>query len=189
VASMIRSPTATLARSPSAASSSARLALSSLAASPRFEPSIPLVRPIPERVSPRGRGGRRNLRFADSLLFDSNSSSLSGCVPLQAGGAVRGTTWRARGEFLRGVTNSSNPSPSSGESTNFGFSEDGAVVRSYDPVAVERPVGRKGSDRQSAASDVRRSSRSRRKARDDKVYLRQVGGLTVGAVGFLHHPS
>ena len=31
------------------------------------------------------------------------------------------TTWRARGEFLRGGTNSSNPSPSSGESTNFRF--------------------------------------------------------------------
>src|SRR6516225_10903814 len=36
------------------------------------------------------------------------------------------------------------------------------VVRSHDPFAVERPVGRKGSDRQSAASDVRRSGRSRR---------------------------
>jgi len=36
------------------------------------------------------------------------------------------------------------------------------VVRSHDPSAVERPVGRKGSDRQSAASDVRRSGRSRR---------------------------
>ena len=30
------------------------------------------------------------------------------------------TTWRARGEFLRGGTNSSNPSPSSGESTTIG---------------------------------------------------------------------
>jgi hypothetical protein len=36
------------------------------------------------------------------------------------------------------------------------------VVRSHDPFAVERPVGRKGSDRQSAASDVRGSGRSRR---------------------------
>src|SRR6516162_5857472 len=38
------------------------------------------------------------------------------------------------------------------------------VVRSHDPSAVERPVGRKGSDRQSAASEVRRSGRSRRTA-------------------------
>jgi hypothetical protein len=29
--------------------------------------------------------------------------------------------WRARGEFLRGGTNSSNPSPSSGESANLRF--------------------------------------------------------------------
>jgi len=43
------------------------------------------------------------------------------------------------------------------------------VVRSHDPFAVERPVGRKGSDRQSAASDVRRSGR---KSRDDNGYLR-----------------
>jgi hypothetical protein len=127
-------------------------------------------------------GGRRNLRFADSLLFDSNSSSLSGSVPLQAGGAVRGNHMARPREFLRGVTNSSNPSPSSPPAVSqqtFGSSEDSAVVRSYDPVAVERPVGRKGSDRQSAASDVRRSGRSRRKSRDDNGYLRQVGGLRV----------
>src|SRR5271169_705305 len=34
---------------------------------------------------------------------------------------ARKPPWRARGEFLRRGTNSSNPSPSSGESANFWF--------------------------------------------------------------------
>jgi hypothetical protein len=37
------------------------------------------------------------------------------------------TTWRARGEFLRGGTNSSNPSPSSNESANFRSLQQAAV--------------------------------------------------------------
>jgi hypothetical protein len=46
---------------------------------------------------------------------DSNFSSFSGSVPLRPGGTCAETTWRARGEFLRGGTVSSNPSSSSGE--------------------------------------------------------------------------
>ena len=42
-------------------------------------------------------------------------------------------TWRARGEFLRGGTNSSNPSPSSGESTNLGPGGAPVPVRHLDP--------------------------------------------------------
>jgi hypothetical protein len=39
------------------------------------------------------------------------------------------TAWRARTEFLRGGTNSSNPSPSSGELANFWFLGGGALAR------------------------------------------------------------
>jgi hypothetical protein len=45
-------------------------------------------------------------------------SSFSGSVPLRPGGTCAETTWRARGEFLRGGTVSSNPSSSSGESVS-----------------------------------------------------------------------
>jgi hypothetical protein len=47
---------------------------------------------------------------------DSNFSSLSGSVPLRAGGTMGGNHMARPREFLRGGTNSSNPSPSSSES-------------------------------------------------------------------------
>ena len=65
-------------------------------------------------------------------------------------------------------TGSSNLLSSSGESTNFRFlSRRRPLFDRMISLPSKGPLGRKGSDRQSAASDVRRSGRPRRKSRDD----------------------
>jgi hypothetical protein len=56
----------------------------------------------------------RNLILLLALI--DQGVSLSGSVPLRAGGAVRGNNMARPREFLRGGTNSSSPSPSTSES-------------------------------------------------------------------------
>jgi hypothetical protein len=81
------------------------------------------------------------LRGTESLLThrcrkpDSNFSSLSGSVPLRARGTIGGNHMARLREFLRGWPNSSNPSPSSGESaTNC----TGGGLR-WSPAAIHAP--------------------------------------------------
>ena len=71
------------------------------------------------RVHCAARNRERNRKFAASLRWgkpDSNFSSLSGSVPLRAGGTVGGNTDEIMKEVIARGTDSSYPFPSSGES-------------------------------------------------------------------------
>src|ERR1700739_4567922 len=66
-------------------------------------------------------------------------------VPLRTSASPSGwelcaeTKWRAQGEFLRGGTDGSNPSPSSSESANFQYlSVGGTSLICHDPEPHER---------------------------------------------------
>ena len=89
-------------------------------------PSLPTALPAPPRTPAgkarlfdvRGRNPARHGLSAGGSRIRTFRPSRDQCLSELAEPCAE-TTWRARGEFLRRGTNSSNPSPSTGESANF----------------------------------------------------------------------